>query len=362
MRKFIVWLTVWLMSAAMVLAFAGCGAPAEEQPEDQVEYKIAMVTDSGLILDGGYSQVAWTAISDFGAAKGISHKYYKAAEATEESYQATIDNAVAKGAEVIVADGYSFEDVVYNAQNQYSDVKFILIDAEPVDAESGKAKIADNTMAILFSSEQAGYLAGYAAVKDGFRQLGFMGSEKIPMIMDYGYGFLQGAEAAADEMKVEIGTKHHYCAKDEDRNAIADRAARWYEEGTEVIFACGPAVDMPVIEAAELLDKKVICCETDKSQMSDTVITSAVKDIGAALELVLDQYDDDAFPGGEIVSYDVENEGVRLELENGRFTDFAKDDYNVIRDDLAAGNIQVKDHTAGDIGALGLARVNVVEE
>ncbi len=358
MRKLI----VWLASVSLVFALAGCSAPEEEQPEDQVEYKIAMVTDSGLILDGGYSQVAWTAISDFGAGKGISHKYYKAAEATEESYQATIDNAVAKGAEVIVADGCSFEDVVYNAQKQYSDVKFVLIDAEPVDAESGETKIADNTMAILFSSEQAGYLAGYAAVKDGYRELGFMGSEEIPMIVDYGYGFLQGAEAAADEMKAEVDIKYHYCVEDEDRNAVTSRASRWYEEGTEAIFACGSQVDMPVIEAAELLDKKVICCETDKSQMSDTVVTSAVKDIGAALERVLSQYDGDAFPGGEIVSYDVENEGIRLELENGRFTNFTEDDYSAVREELAAGNIQVKTLAAGGIGALGLARVHAAEE
>lgn len=351
-----------MVSAVLAFALAGCSAPAEEQPEDQVEYKIAMVTDSGLILDGGYSQVAWTAISDFGAAKGISHKYYKAAEATEESYQATIDNAVAKGAEVIVADGYSFEDVVYNAQNKYSDVKFILIDAEPMDEESGKTKIADNTMEILFSSEEAGYLAGYSAVKDGFMQLGFMGDEQIPMIMDYGYGFLQGAETAAAEMGIEVNVKYHYCAEDETRDAILDRASGWYQNGTEVIFACGAEADMPVIEAAELLDKKVICCETDKSSMSDTVVTSAVKDIDMALERVLSQYNDDEFPGGEIVSYDVKSKGIRLEMDNGRFTNFTKDDYTSVLDEMTAGNIQVKKHTAGDLNALGLAHVVVAEE
>ncbi len=358
MKKF--WMV--MISLAMVMAMAGCGAPEEEQPEEQISYDIAMVTDAGMIMDGGYSQVAWTAISEFGAAEGVSHKYYKAAEASEAAYREAIDNAVEKGAGIIIADGYSFEDVVYNAQKTYEDVKFVLIDAEPVDQKSGKTKIGDNTMTVIFASEQAGYLAGYSAVKDGKTQLGFMGDSENPAFIDYGYGFLQGAEAAAGETGTSVNVKYHYCTTDEQRSDVLDRATSWYEGGTEAIFACGTQVEQPVIEAAEFADGKVIAFETDKSMMSDTVMTSAVKDVGDVLTDILKQYNKDEFPGGTIAGYDAENDGIGLAMESSRFSSFTDDDYKAVYDALADGSVKVKKYDSGDIASLGLSAVTVTEE
>lgn len=358
MKKFL----MLLMAAVMVLMAAGCGAPEEELPEEQIDYEIAMVTDAGMIMDGGYSQVAWTAISEFGAEEGVSHKYYKAAEASESAYKEAIDTAVSKGAKVIVANGYSFEDVVYNAQKEYEDVKFILIDAEPVDLESGETEIGDNTMAVLFASEQAGYLAGYSAVKDGKTQLGFIGQAKRPTVMDYGYGFLQGAEAAAAEDGVDVSVKYSYCVDTDDRDSILKTATEWYEGGTEAIFACGSQVEQPVIEAAELTDGKVIACETDKSQMSDTVMTSAVKDIGMVLEEVLKQYEKDEFPGAAIMAENAASGGILLDMENSRFDSFSKSQYKKVFESLADGSVTVKRYNSGNISSLGLSRVKVSEQ
>ncbi len=357
MKRFFALFTV----VVVMIIMSGCGGPQEEQPEEQINYEIAMVTDAGMIMDGGYSEVAWTAISDFGADKGISHKYYKAAEASETAYKGAIDAAVDKGAKVIVADGYSFEDVVYRAQKEYKDVRFILIDAEPVNQESGETKIEDNTMAIMFASEEAGYLAGYSAVKDGKTQLGFVGQIKKPVIMDYGYGFLQGAEDAAREDGVTVNVKYRYCTSDEDRDDILKIANQWYQDGTEAIFACGSQVEQPVIESAELNEGEVIAFETDKSSMSDRVMTSAVKDIDGALEKALQEYADDEFRGGETVQYNAENEGIRLEMENARFARFSESEYEDVLERLADGTVTVKKYDSGDISDLGLTRVNVVQ-
>lgn len=358
MRK----IPAFAVALIMVFALTACGSPTEEQPEEQIDYEIALVTDAGLIMNGGYSEVAWTAISKFGADNGISHKYYKAAEATEEAYKATIDDAAAKGAKVVIADGDSFEDVIYDAQNEYEDIDFILIDAEPVDSKSGEIKIADNTTGILFSSEEAGYMAGYAAVKNGYSQIGFIGESDKNTVDDYSYGFLQGADAAALENSVSVNVKCHYCDTDEDREAILDRASKWYESGIEVIFACGSQVEMPVIEAAELCDAKVIACETDKSGMSDTIITSAAKDIAGVIEDVLQKYAKGKFPGGEVAEYDVSTGSISLNMETSRFTAFNENNYKSLKKSLADKDIEVKDSTAGDISSLALANVSVSEE
>ena len=231
-----------------------------------------------------------------------------------------------------------------------------------MDKESGKTDIGDNTAVVMFASEQAGYLAGYSAVKDGKTQLGFIGDEKKSVVMDYGYGFLQGADAAAKETGAAVSVNYRYCTSDDTRESILSTASEWYEAGTEVIFACGETVEQPVIEAAELTDRKVIAAETDKSEMSDTVMTSAVKDIDGVLEELLKQYRRDKFPGGEVQTYNAENDGIWLEMSNGRFAAFSESDYNSVLDTIKDGNVTVKAHSSGDIASLGLSKVTVTEK
>lgn len=350
------------VAAIMMLSLAACGSPEEVQPEEQVDYEIAMVTEAGLIMNGGYSEVAWNTISSFGEKKGVSHKYYKAAEASEDAYRQVIDNAVDGGAKLVVADGYLFSQVVYEKQKEYPDVKFVLIDAAPMDEESGEVKVAKNTVEVAFASEQAGYLAGYAAVKEGMSSLGYLGDSKVPLAMDYGYGFLQGADKAAGELGRSVNVAYRYSNSKEDSEAVRSIAKQWYEGDTEVIFACGNKVEFPVIEAAEMTNKKVIGYETDKSRMSDTVVTSAVKEIGTALESVLDQYEDDKFPGGTTIEYTIENNGVRLEMDNAKLENFSKSDYNDIVKKMKNGDISIKKYDSGDIASLGLSHVKVTEQ
>jgi len=350
------------LAATMMLVLAACGSPTEEQPEEQIDYEIALVTDAGLIMDGGYSEVAWTAISKFGAENGVSHKYYKAAEASEEAYKATIEDAINKGAKVIIADGYSFEDVIYDMQSEYEDVKFILIDAEPINSKTGEAKLADNTAAVIFASEEAGYMAGYAAVDNGATSLGFIGEADKPTFDDYGYGYLQGANAAAVNRGSYVNVKYHACNEKLDREAVLEKAKTWYQEGVEVIFASGSHVEMPVIEAAELNDGDVIACETDKSGMSDTVIISVVKDIDEVLSEMLEKYVRDKFPGGEILTYDVSTGSILIDMDTSRTMYFDEGDYKNLDKDLKNKEVSIVDHSVGGIKELSLSNVKVVEE
>ena len=151
-------------------------------------------------------------------------------------------------------------------------------------------------------------MAGYAAVENGASQLGFIGEADKAAVTDYGYGFLQGANDAAANNGVRVNIKYHSCREGGERDAVVKKASEWYEEGVEVIFACGPQVEMPVIESAELNDGKVIACETDKSDMSDTILTSAIKDIGGVINDMLEVYARDKFPGGEVLEYDTSTE------------------------------------------------------
>lgn len=352
-------LTSIVIALAMVLVFSSCGAPEEVQPEEQIDYEVALVTDAGLLMNGGYSEVAWDTISEFCASQGISHKYYKAVEATEKSYESVIKNSVARGAKLIIADGYSFEKVVFDAQEEYPDVKFILIDAEPTDDDTGKSKIGKNTADIEFASEQAGYLAGYAAVAGGFTKLGFMGDERKSTIIDYGYGFLQGVQKAAEQIDTTVDMNYSYSAYDEDREDILEEAKGWYDEGTEVIFTCGSNVELPVIEAAESAGKNVIASETDKSTMSDRIAASAVKDFRRALESILKQYAEDEFPGGNEISYTVSDEMISLVYNEDVFSDIDKSKYKDIIEALESGDIGIKKSDSSGLSKLNFDNIDI---
>ena len=355
MKKFLIMITV----VVMCFVFAACGEE-EEQPEEQVDYEIAMVTAAGLLMNGGYSEVAWDVITDVGESRGISHKYYKAAEATDEAYSEAIRNAVDRGAKVIVAYGYSFEDVIYKAQKKYPDVKFILIDAEPMDQESGEQDIGDNTMSIVFASDQAGYLAGYSAVKAGYDKLGFMGAAKKSIYVKYGYGFVQGAQDAASEDERDITVRYTYFNDEDEREDVLEKAKRWYRD-TELIFVCGSSVESPVIEAAELSDGKLIASETDKSGMSDTIIASAVKDIGRALKDTLEGYADGEFSGGREISCSAEDGYISLAFDDKGMERFSKSDYKAVLKNLKQGNVKIKTADEFKLEDLRLSNVKIIE-
>ena len=236
------------------------------------------------------------------------------------------------GAKVIVTPGFLFEEPVYIAQDQYPDVTFILIDGNPHDADYNY-KTADNCVGITYAEEQVGFLAGYAAVKDGMTKLGYMGGMAVPAVVKYGYGFVQGAEYAAQELGMADGSielMYNYTGGFDATPEAQNQAASWYNNGTEVIFAAGGAVGNSVMAAAEAAGTKVIGVDVDQSGESETVITSAMKGLGTSVYDMIAAYYNGSFPGGENKVYDAANNGVALAMDTAKFDSFAKADYDTL--------------------------------
>ena len=330
-----------LLAFILVFGFVACGGgDQEETPTPEETYDIAMITDIGTIDDKSFNQGTWEGVVAYAEENGITHKYYKPTEQTTDAYLAAIQLAVEGGAKVIVTPGYLFEEPIYLAQDLYENVTFILIDGNPHNADYTEFRTNDNAVGIVFAEEQSGYLAGYAAVKDGYTKLGFMGGMAVPAVVRYGYGFVQGAEAAAEEMGISgVDVKYHYTGNFDATPEAKTLAASWYADGTEVIFACGGAVGNSVMSAAEAVDAKVIGVDVDQSSESDTVITSAMKGLAAAVQSVLGEYYDGNFPGGQGLVYAADMDGVQLPMETSKFNSFTKADYDAIFAKLASGEI-----------------------
>lgn len=381
-----------LLCVSMVAAMlVGCGSTASEAPvaetqeaaateeapavETEAElttssdanadggYELALVTDLGTIDDKSFNQGAWEGLKKYAEENGISYKYYQPQEGTTDSYIETIGLAIEGGAKLVVCPGFLFEEPVYTVQKQYPDVHFILMDGEPHDADYNY-ETAENVMPILFQEDQAGYLAGYAVVKDGYTKLGFMGGMAVPAVIRYGYGFVQGADAAAQELGVDVEMMYNYTGNFSATPEAQAMAASWYQNGTEVIFGCGGQVGNSVMAAAEEAGAKVVGVDVDQSGESDTIITSAMKKLSVSVYDGIKAYYDGSFPGGKTTVFTAENDGVGLPMETSKFEKFTQADYDALFAKLQGGEITIQngidDSTTADL-TLGKTTVKFVE-
>ncbi len=312
-------------------------------------YEIAMITDLGTIDDKGFNQFTWKGVEEFALANGKTYNYYKPAEGTTNAYLDEIDKAVAAGAKVIVTPGYMFEVPIFIAQDKYPDVHFILIDGFPNNGETDAATgeytdehINDNVVGIKFAEEQVGYLAGYSIVMDGHTKIGFMGGMAVPAVIRYGYGFVQGAEAAAKEMGLnEVTMMYHYSGVFWPTPEVQTLAASWYNSDVTAIFSCGGGLVASVVAAAEASEKgKVIGVDVDQSELSPTVVTSALKALQSEVELMLTAYYDGTFPAGQTMKLGAAENAIGFSMETSRFEKFSQADYDALFAKFAAGEIE----------------------
>lgn len=337
MKKLLILFTLVLLTLGTLTA---CANDAPEVVEDE-GFEIALVTDLGTIDDKSFNQGAWEGVVAFAEANGISYQYYQPAAGTTADYIETISLAIDGGAKVVVTPGFMFAPAIYAAQTMYPDVNFILLDASPRSEDRSSSNIESNVYSIFYAEEQSGFLAGYAAVKEGFTSLGFMGGMAVPAVVRFGHGFVQGAEFAAAELGVDVTIKYEYLnsfAPDDNHRV---KALSWYFEGVEVIFVAAGGAGSSIMAAAEEADKKVIGVDVDQSNLSDTVITSALKGLTTSVKLALTDLYAGNFKGGVIDTLDVTVGGVGLPTDFSRFTTFTQADYDAIFAKLVSGEVVV---------------------
>lgn len=338
------------LTMAAMLAFTGCGG-GNAEPENsgnaesddkstENQYEIALITSfNGSIDDRSFTQGSWEGIQKFGDEKDKTYQYYRATDESIDGYLNAIQMAVDNGAESVVCPGYQFEEAIFRAQDQYPDVSFVLLDGTPHNNDYSEYKTAENTYSCLFAEQQAGFLAGYAMVMDGQKNLGFMGGMKMPSVVRFGYGFAQGADCAAKRQGLgsgDITMKFGYTGNFEPSPENQTKAASWYRDGVTTIFACGGNIVYSITAAAEAADgeAKVVGVDVDQSGESETVVTSAMKMLSTAIYDALTEKEAGNFPGGENAVLGISENAVGLPDDFTRFASFSKEDYDEIYQEL----------------------------
>ena len=331
-------LLVLFVLLAGVVTLASCEAQT---------YEIAMITDAGDIDDKSFNQGTWEGIVEFAEENGLTYKYYKPTEVSDDAYVAAIDLAVAAGAKVVVTPGFLFEPAVYAAQATYPDVIFVLIDGVPHPGDWTTFEVASNTRSILFKENESGFLAGYASVMEGFRELGYMGGIAVPAVVRFGLGYVAGAYYAAKELGLTDfafdPAYYDYLGGFAPDDAHKAKAAAWYTAGVEVIHvAAGGAGNSIMAAADETSGKFVVGVDVDQAAQSPSVITSAMKALGVVVQQALQDYLDGTFVGGETLVLGAAEDAVALPLgDSFRFENFTEAQYNEILADIVDGTVVV---------------------
>ena len=384
-----------LLAAAITGSLAGCGSTQDKNAADASEQKmkVAMVTDSGDITDQSFNQMTYEACKAWGKENDIEFNYYKPQSDSDEARTASVDQAVADGANVIVLSGYVFAPTVIDESDLYPEVKFLALDVSAGDiCEKGIGEgydynpdhynvtdyyNEDNVYCCTYQEELSGFMAGYAAVMLGYRHLGFLGGMSVPAVNRYGYGYVQGADAAAkefgitDEVQVEYVCGGQFYG-DADITAYMDT---WYgSKGVEVVFACGGGIYTSAAEAAVKTGGKVIGVDLDQSvtineYKDGLTVTSAMKGLQVTIDNVLDAILNDEWDEyvGKIENLGMESPDpaenyVQLPEETTQWDDtFTKEDYQKLVERMYNGEYEVSsdsttfpetDITATDYGSI----------
>ncbi len=346
-------------------------APAEEtkeeepteEPTDNTEYAVAMITDYGDITDQSFNQTTYEACKAFCEDNGVEFSYFKPAGDNTADRVAMIEKAVDEGYNVIVMPGYAFGGAIVEAAPEFPDVKFIALDVAKGDLlEAGVAKAGEsydynpdnwdlekyvdmsNVYCAIYQEELCGYMAGYAAVKLGYKNLGFLGGMAVPAVVRYGYGFVQGVDAAAADLGLSDVTLNYIYggqfSGDVDITAVMDT---WYANGTEVVFACGGSMFSSITAAAAANDGIVIGVDVDQSPLSDTVITSALKGISQAAQVALGHHYDGTWSeiGGVQTTLGANDDAVGLPTATWSMENYTVEEYEAQLQAMKDGTLVV---------------------
>ena len=334
---------------------------ADEMTSSDGKYEIAFVTDVGQLKDKSFNQGTFDGVKLFAAANNLSYKYYQPAngdQATDDDRFDAMKAAAEAGAKAIVCAGFMQGSALATAAAAYPDVKFIFIDGWAFDG-------LDNIAAVAFQEEQCGFLAGYAPVMEGYTKLGFCGGGggENPAVNRYGYGYVQGAEAAAAAKGVNVDMNYTflYGASFQPSNELQTLASGWYETGTEVIFSCGGSIFDSIAAAASANDAAVIGVDTDQSSQSDTVITSALKGIGeAAFQALEAAYGDNWSDwGGKCTVLGAAQDAVGLPVATWSLKNWSVDEYSAMLADIVSGKLAI-DNDYNNLASTEHVTLNIV--
>jgi len=338
-----------MMALGMIFLTACGGGKSNEK------LKIAYLTDDGNIDDGTFNGAIWSAIAAYCEENGCECDYYRPQADSDDARTEEVKLAVDNGANLVILGGSMFAAIIPDIQDKYPDTKFIAMD---ISADDIPGTLKENVFAGSFREEEAGYLAGYAAVAEGYSKLGFLGGIDVTAVKRFGYGYVQGADEAAKELEKNIEIKYTYGGQFFADSSITSKMMTWYEAGTEVVFSCGGGIYESVLEAALANNGMMIGVDVDQYYVGkkcsyNPFLTSAMKNLGELAVKVIEDYTAGNWSkyAGQALRYGISDSGSYVGLpttgESWVFKTFTLDKYNEIVGKIVSGELIISDEING---------------
>jgi len=319
-------------------------------------FEIAVVTDVGQLHDGGFNEGTYNGAKEFAEANKKTYKYYQpanGADATDNDRIAAMQQAIENGAKVIVTPGFLQATAISTVAKDNPNVKFIFVDGWQLGLS--------NVTAISYKEEESGYLAGYAAVKDGYTSLGgtFGGGGTNAACNRFAYGYIQGAEAAAAELNTTVSARISflYGSTFSASTELQTQISGWYNDGVQVVFSCGGSMLQSVKAAAEeTTNGKIIGVDVDQASESQRVITSAVKGLTASVKKVLGEYYNNEWDtklADKLSNLGAADDatGLPTSTSSWRFSTFTVAEYNTLFNKVKNGQVTILNNVSNDMNS-----------
>lgn len=367
------------LAGVMSISLAACGSSsggssaagtssAASGSDGSSDMKVAMITDYGDITDQSFNQTTYEASKAWAEKNGAQFNYYKPATDNDADREASIEQAIEEGYNIIVMPGYAFAKAIVDEADNYPDVKFVGIDVSQYDLDTNSKTDGwskDNTYTAVYQEEIPGYMAGYAAVKLGYKKLGFLGGMAVPAVVRYGYGYVQGANEAAKELGLsDVEIKYVYGGAFAGNADVTAAMDTWFSGGTQLVFAAGGSIYTSAAEAAAKVNGKLIGVDVDQAATIDgkygegMTVTSAMKGLAATVNAVLDgikagewdsKYAGKADNLGLVSGTDLSKNYVQLADSTQWDDNFTEDDYKELVNKLYTGDLKVDNDTNVDL-------------
>ena len=358
-----------LLCLSLLVSLAACGQGGQTAetaaftvPLDDASY-VYQAADDAVPLPGGASialaadaagiesgpdALLWQGIQTFAANFGYTAQSCLYGEgASLATAEDALRAAAQSGAALVVCRGEAMARALFNIQANYPNVHYLLFDDEPHSEDYTSYATEASVHCVLFREEQAGYLAGYAAVAEGYTALGFVGRDELPGIVRYCTGFLQGANAAAERQGQNVTLRVWYTGDIGDPAVATQRMIDWFNGGIGLILADGDALMQSALEAVNQTGAKAFATGWDQNALGERVLGSAIQCYNTAVQRQLYKF----FSGNSTWSQQDAGQTERLGYTDGsvalagsawRFNNFTQNDYERLYEQLRNSELEVE--------------------
>ncbi|WP_062519806.1 BMP family lipoprotein [Demequina silvatica] len=351
---------VGAVAAVSALALAACASAPEEEasssatadagaPVETVDFKACMVSDSGGFDDQSFNQSGYEGLTRAEAELGI--EIASAESTTEADFGPNIEAQVAAGCDLIITVGFLLSQATVDAALANPDVHFAIID-DLADNDFDGTIDADNIKPITFDTDEASFLAGYAAA--GASQSGTLstfGGMNIPSVTIFMDGFLAGAnyynEANGGNVKVLgwDGTDGQFTGDFSDQAKGQNVTEEFLSQGSDIVMPVAGPVGLGAAAAVQSSgDAWLIGVDSDwtlTTDYADIILTSVLKNIGNSVFDTIAETIDAGFSTEPYLGT-LENEGVGVaDFAEGAVPDAVLTELDAIKAGIIDGSISV---------------------